>query len=78
MQCKHCNSAHFVKAGRIQDQQRYKRKKCHRHFTDSPPRGKPTPMKARAVLLYALGNASFEMIARLLQASDVAVLTWII
>jgi transposase len=34
-------------------------------------------MKALAVLLYALGNASFGMIARLLGVSDVAVMKWI-
>ncbi len=34
-------------------------------------------MKALAVLLYAMGNASFGRIARLLGGSDVAVLKWI-
>jgi transposase len=33
--------------------------------------------KVLAVLLYALGNASFGMIARLLGVSDVAVMKWI-
>jgi transposase len=34
-------------------------------------------MKALAVLLYAMGNASFGMIGRLLGVSDVAVLKWV-
>ncbi len=34
-------------------------------------------MKALALLLYAMGNVSFCLIARLLHVSDVAVLKWV-
>lgn len=34
-------------------------------------------MKALAILLYAMGNASYGMIARLLNVSNVAVLKWV-
>jgi transposase-like protein len=52
---------------------RYRCKACGRSFTATPPRGKPPAMKALAVLLYALGNVSQGMIARLLGVSHVAV-----
>lgn len=77
MRCKHCDSESFVKAGITRGHQRYQCKECLRHFTDTPLRGKPAGMKALAVLLYTLGNASFGMIAKLLNVSDVAVLKWI-
>ena len=43
----------------------------------APPRGKPPAMKALAVLLYALGNVSQGMIAKLLGVSHVAVYKWV-
>src|SRR5215207_10182299 len=57
--------------------QRYRCKACGRSFTATPPRGKPPAMKALAVLLYALGNVSKGMIAKLLGVSHVAVYKWI-
>src|SRR3954464_3630984 len=48
-----------------------------RSFTAPPPRGKPPAMKALAVLLYALGNVSQGMIAKLLGVSHVAVYKWV-
>jgi|SRR5215213_9431020 len=48
-----------------------------RSFTATPPRGKPPAMKALAVLLYALGNVSQGMIAKLLGVSHVAVYKWV-
>jgi hypothetical protein len=52
-------------------------KACGRSFTATPPRGKPPAMKALAVLLYALGNVSQGMIAKLLGVSHVAVYKWV-
>lgn len=40
-------------------------------------RGKPPVMKALAILLYSMGNASFGMIGRLLGVSHVTVYKWI-
>ena len=57
--------------------QRYRCKACGRSFTATPPRGKPPAMKALAVLLYALGNVSQGMIAKLLGVSHVAVYEWV-
>ena len=57
--------------------QRYRCKACGRNFTATPARGKPPAMKALAVLLYALGNVSQGMIAKLLGVSHVAVYKWV-
>ena len=43
----------------------------------TPARGKPPAMKALAVLMYTMCNASFGSIGRLLGVSDVAVLNWV-
>ena len=75
--CKHCGGSDYVKNGMVYGRQRYRCKACGCNFTNTPRRGKPAAMKALAVLLYAMGNASFCMIARLLGVSDVAVLKWI-
>jgi transposase-like protein len=75
--CKHCGSASFVRNGMAHGHQRYRCKACGRSFTATPPRGKPPAMKALAVLLYALGNVSQGMIAKLLGVSHVAVYKWV-
>ena len=75
--CKHCGSASFVRNGMAAGHQRYRCKACGRNFTATPPRGKPPAMKALAVLLYALGNVSQGMIAKLLGVSHVAVYKWV-
>ncbi len=75
--CKRCGSEASVKSGRVRGLQRYRCKACGYHFTATPPRGKPAAMKALALLLYAMGNVSFCLIARLLHVSDVAVLKWV-
>jgi transposase-like protein len=71
--CKHCGSGSFVRNGMAHGHQRYRCKACGRSFTATPARGKPAAMKALAVLLYALGNVSQGMIAKLLGVSHVAV-----
>ena len=75
--CKHCGSGSFVRNGMAHGHQRYRCKACGRSFTATPPRGKPPAMKALAVLLYALGNVSQGMIAKLLGVSHVAVYKWV-
>ena len=75
--CKHCGSGSFVRNGTVHGRQRYRCKACGRSFTATPPRGKPPAMKALAVLLYALGNVSQGMIAKLLGVSHVAVYKWV-
>src|SRR3954453_7830609 len=70
--CKHCGSGTFVRNGMANGRQRYRCKACGRNFPATPARGKPPAMKALAVLLYALGNVSQGMIAKLLGGSHVA------
>lgn len=75
--CKKCGQSKYVKSGTIRGHQRYLCQDCGCHFTATAARGKPPGMKALAVLLYAMGNASHEMIAQLLGISPVAVYKWI-
>src|ERR671920_1274331 len=75
--CKHCGSGSFVRNGMAHGRQRYRCKACGRSFTATPPRGKPPAMKALAVLLYALGNVSQGVTAKLLGVSHVAVYRWV-
>lgn len=77
LNCKKCLSSEGVKNGFIRGYQRYKCKQCGCVYTDTKPRGKPAAMKALAVLMYTISNASFGMIARVLGVSNVAVLKWI-
>ena len=75
--CKRCAGAAFVKNGTVRGHQRYLCKACGCNFTATPERGKPQAMKALAVLLYAMGNASQGMIAKLLGVSHVTVYRWL-
>src|SRR3954454_13748243 len=75
--CKHCGSGSFVRNGMANGHQRYRCQACRRSFTATPPRGKPPAMRALAVLLYALGDVSQGMIAKLPGVSRVAVHKWI-
>ena len=77
LQCKRCGVSDYARSGVVRGHQRYRCRACGCHFTDTPPRGKPPAMKALAVLLYAMGNMSFNGIGRLLGVSDVAVLKWV-
>src|SRR5215213_4710598 len=75
--CEHRGSGLYVRNGTTHGHQRYRCKACGRSFTATPARGKPAAMKALAVLLYALGNVSQGMIAKLLGVSHVAVYRWV-
>ena len=77
MKCKHCGQENSTKAGHIRGHQRYKCCACERHFTDTPPRGKPAAVKDFALYMYTLCNASLGMIGRTLGVSNVAVLKWV-
>ena len=75
--CRRCAGATFVKNGTVRGHQRHRCKACGCNFTATPERGKPAAMRALAVLLYGLGNASQGMIAKLLGVSHVAVYRWV-
>ena len=77
LKCKRCGASRYVKRGKVRGLQRYLCKECGCNFTNTAARGKPASMKALAILLYSMGNASFGMIGRLLGVSDVAVLKWV-
>ncbi len=74
LRCKRCGVSDYARSGKARGHQRYRCRGCGSHFTDTPHRGKPPAMKALAVLLYGMGNMSFNGIGRLLGVSDVAVL----
>lgn len=76
LRCKHCSGFSYVKAGIHKCNQRYKCKDCSRHFTDTPPRGKPEWMKLLAILLY-ISRVSQLRISQILGVSNVAVMKWI-
>jgi transposase-like protein len=75
--CKRCGSTAFVKSGFVHGHQRCRCRECDCNFTDTPRRGRPAAMNAVAVPLYAMGNVSYGMIARLFGVSEVAVFIWI-
>ena len=77
LRCKRCGVSDYARSGTARGHQRYRCRGCGCHFTDTPPRGKPAAMKALAVLLYGMGNMSFNGIGRLLGVSNVAVLKWV-
>src|SRR3954463_5572989 len=77
LRCKHCGSESFVRNGMARGHPRHRRKAGGRNFPATPGRGKPPAMRALAVLLYALGNVSQGMIAKLLGVSHVAVYKWV-
>lgn len=75
--CKKCGQSRYVKRGTIRGHQRYLCQDCGCHFTATAVRGNPPAMKALAVLLYAMGNASHETIAQLLGISYATAYKWI-
>lgn len=77
--CKHCESEEVVKNGRVRDQQRYKCKICGLNFVPGDKRVKAdTAIKrAFAVLLYALGQSSSGLIAKVCGVTPPAVQKWL-
>ena len=76
MNCKHCCQGNATKAGHIRGHQRYKEDargilQTHHHVANSES------VKAFAVYMYTLCNASFGMIGRTFGVSNVAVLKWV-
>ena len=75
--CKRCGGSDYPKSGTVHSYQRYHCYGCGCNFTDTPQRGKPAAMKAIAVLLYGMGNMSFNAIGRLLDVGDAVVMKWV-
>ena len=73
--CGRCGSNHHVKAGFVNQMQRYKCKDCGFHFTEHH-RGVDADIKRLAVHLY-LEGLGYRAISRITGVSDVAVAKWI-
>jgi len=73
--CPKCKKKKIVKAGFINNQQRYKCKTCSYHFTINEHQ-KPDYLKRMAILLRLQGY-SYRQIEKLLGVSNVCVFKWI-
>jgi len=74
--CKKCGSEHIIKAGKIDDNQRYRCKECGCQFQPNRHKGKPEQTKRLAILLYLLG-LSMRTIAKITKTDVHAVYRWI-
>ena len=74
--CQKCQSSEYTKAGFVNDEQRYKCKKCGCQFVPTRHKGKSVAEKRKALKLYAHG-LSFKAIAKLLKVSAQSVFTWV-
>lgn len=77
IQCPRCGSRQTIKAGIVQERQRYRCKACAYHFTVFKP-GKQIDeyYVIKALQLY-LEGVSFREIERLLGVSHVSVINWV-
>src|SRR5918997_2632665 len=76
LRCKRFGSERQGKNGLMRGQQRSLCKGCGLNFTNPPPRGKPLPLKAAAVLLYVSG-LSMTRTAKLLGVSTPTIQAWL-
>ena len=69
--CKRCGSAENVKNGKARGQQRYRCRTCGYNFIVGDRRVDETlaVKRALAVILYALGKASFNMLGKIFGVS---------
>jgi transposase-like protein len=74
--CKKCVSAEVVKAGKINENQRYKCKKCGCQFQPNRIKGRPESTKRLAILLYLCG-LSMRTISKIVKTDVHAVYRWI-
>ena len=76
IKCKKCESTSIVKAGFINENQRYKCKECGCLFQPNRIKGKPENIKRLAILLYLCG-LSMRTIAKIVKSDVHAVYRWI-
>ncbi len=74
--CPRCQNKDFVKNGFVNENQRYRCKRCRYQWTRTTPRGHPVRHKRLSVLLYCHG-ISMNVISKLFDVSVPAVLKWI-
>lgn len=77
--CKRCQSEEIVKNGLVRGKPRFKCKQCGLNFIEGDCRVKESVavQKALAVILYALGKASFGMLAKVFGVSRSLTYRWI-
>jgi transposase len=78
--CKNCDSEHAVRNGKVRGKQRYRCKECGFNFVEGDARTnkKIAAKKAMLVLLYSLGKASFNFLARLFDTWPSQVYRWVV
>ena len=78
--CKNCTSERAVKNGQVRRKQRYLCKECGFNFVvgDARTNEKIAAKKAMLVLLYSLGKASFNLLARIFDTWPSQVYRWIV
>ena len=79
VQCKQCQSSHFVKNGIVRGKARYRCKDCGCNFTQGDDRVKEDLVvkRALAIILYSLGKASFGFLGKLFGVSRSIPYRWI-
>jgi transposase-like protein len=79
MQCKNCSENKIVKNGNVRGKQRFKCQTCGYNFVEGDGRVKHETLikRAFAVILYALGKASYGFIAKLFGVTRAAVFKWL-
>ena len=78
--CKNCTSERAVRNGTVRGKQRYLCKECGFNFVEGDARTneKITAKKAMLILLYSLGKASFNLLARLFDTWPSQVYRWVV
>jgi transposase-like protein len=78
--CKNCGSEHAVKNGIVRKKQRFRCKDCGFNFVEGDARTneKIAAKKAMLILLYSLGKASFNLLARLFDTWPSQVYRWVV
>jgi len=78
--CKNCDSDHVVRNGKVRGKQRYRCKECSFNFVEGDARtnAKIAAKRAMLVLLYSLGKASFNLLARVFDTWPSQVYRWVV
>ena len=79
MECKNCFANASIKNGKVRGKQRFQCKMCGYNFVEGDSRIRQATLikRAFAVILYALGKASYGFIAKLFGVTPPAVLKWL-
>ncbi|MFO1352041.1 MAG: IS1 family transposase [Gammaproteobacteria bacterium] len=80
IQCKRCQSEAVIKNGKARGKQRYRCKQCAYNFIEGDGRINASLVveKALAVVLYALGKASFNKLGQIFGHSPSLLYRWIV